>query len=352
MFEQMPNWETSIIPLTIFILCNVVGVILSKFFFRKLDQLFEKISGIYYGVIINSLKGMPILWGLIIGSYSAIHVVALSAYWLHLLETFFLVIIVLSATIIIARIFSGVVKVYALTATGIFPTASILANLAEVSIYIIGMLVLLQDFGISITPMLTALGVGGLAVALALQDTLSNVIAGLHILISRQIQAGDYIKLSTGEEGNIIDISWRNTIIKALGNNMIIVPNQKIASAILTNYHLFNTELSISVAVSVSYDSDLEHVERVTLAVATEIMNEFTDGLEKFEPTVRFHTFGESSINFNVALRVKEFVDQYKMKHEFIKRLHKRYRQEEIEFPFPSRNIYTRTASKKPKTSQ
>lgn len=340
MFEQITGWETSIIPLAIFILCNVTGVIISKFFFQKVNQISQKLSGIYYDVIINSQRGMPIIWGLIIGSYSAIHVVTLSAYWLHLLETFFMVIIVLSATIIIARIFSGVVQAYALTATGVFPTASILANLADVSIYFIGMLVLLQSFGISITPILTALGVGGVAVALALQDTLTNVIAGLHILISRQIQAGDYIKLSTGEEGNVVDISWRNTTIKALGNNMIIVPNQKIAAAILTNYYLLNTELSILVAVSVSYDSDLDEVERVTLEIATEVMKKFADGIDDFEPYVRFHTFGDSSINFNVALRVKKFVDQYKVKHEFIKRLHKRYRQEGIEIPFPTRTVY------------
>jgi small-conductance mechanosensitive channel len=344
MFEQLPDWGAGIIPLSVFILCNAAGVIVSKFFFQKVGQISQKLSGIYYEVVINSLRGMPTVWGLIIGSYSAIHVVALTPYWLHLLEAVFLVIIVFSATLIIARIFSGVVKVYALTAEGIFPTASILANLAEVSIYLIGMLILLQTFGISITPILTALGVGGLAVALALQDTLSNVFSGLHILLSRQIKAGDYIKLSTGEEGNVVDISWRNTIIKALGNNMIIVPNQKIASAIITNYHLLDTELSISVSASVSYDSDLENVERITVEVAKEVMKEFMDGIEGFEPSVRFHTFGDSSINFNVALRVKEFVDQYRVKHEFIKRLHKRYRQEGIEIPFPVRNVYTKTS--------
>jgi small-conductance mechanosensitive channel len=175
MFEQIPDLGASIIPLSVFILCNAVGVIVSKFFFHKVGQISQKLSGIYYIVIINSLKGMPTVWGLIIGSYSAIHLVAITPYWLHLLEAVFLVIIVFSATLIVARVFSGVVKVYALTAEGIFPTASILANLAEVSIYLIGMLILLQSFGISITPILTALGVGGLAVALALQDTLSNV---------------------------------------------------------------------------------------------------------------------------------------------------------------------------------
>jgi small-conductance mechanosensitive channel len=167
----------------------------------------------------------------------------------------------------------------------------------------------------------------------------------LHILLSRQIKAGDYIKLSTGEEGNVVDISWRNTIIRALGNNMIIVPNQKIASTIITNYHLLDTELSISVSASVSYDSDLDNVERITVEVATEVMKEFMGGIEDFEPSVRFHTFGDSSINFSVALRVKEFVDQYRVKHEFIKRLHQRYQQEGIEFPFPARNVYTKTSS-------
>jgi small-conductance mechanosensitive channel len=340
MFAQIPDWGANIIPLSVFILCNVSGVIISKFSFQKVGQVSQKISGIYYGVITHSLRGMPTVWGLIIGSYSAIHLVAITPYWLHFLEEFFLVIIIFSITLIIARLFSGVVKVYALTAEGSFPTASILANLAEVSIYLVGMLVLLQNFGISITPILTALGVGGLAVALALQDTLSNVFSGLHILLSKQIKAGDYIRLSTGEEGNVVDISWRNTIIKALGNNMIIVPNQKIASTIITNYHLLDTELSLSISASVSYNSDLEKVEKITMEVATEIMNGFMPDVKDFQPSICFHTFGDSSINFNVTLRVKEFVDQYKIKHEFIKCLHRRYREEGIEIPFPMRNIY------------
>lgn len=342
MVEQMPNIVEIVIPLAIFIGCNVVGVIISKVFFLRLGTLLKKIAGVYYDIIQNSLKGMSAIWGIMIGSYGALHIIELNAYWLHLLDGVFIVIGIFSATVITARLFSGIVKNYVWQAEGIIPSASILANLTEVSIYIVGVLILLQTFGISIAPILTALGVGGLAVALALQDTLSNLFSGLHILLSNQIKVGDYIKLSTGEEGNVADISWRNTTIQALSNNMVIVPNQKIASSILTNYYMPNRELAISVAVSVSYDSNLEQVERITVEVAKEVMMNIVGNIESFEPSVRFHTFGDSSINFNVGLRVKEFADQYMLKHEFIKSLHVRYQQEGITIPYPVRKVYTK----------
>ena len=342
MFEGIPYLVEIIIPLMIFIFCNVLGITISKVVFVRIITLFHNLSGVYYVIILNALKGMPIIWGMIIGSYSALQFINVSPYWLQLLDRFFIIISIFSATVITARIISGVVQNYVWKAEGILPSASILGSLVEVSVYIFGGLILLQTFGVSIAPVLTALGVGGLAVALALQDTLSNLFSGLHILLSRQIKVGDYIKLSTGEEGNVADISWRNTTIKALSNNMVIVPNQKIASSILTNYNMPDQELSVLVAASVCYDSDLEQVERITVEVANEVMDEFMDGIKDFEPVVRFHTFGESSINFSVVLRAKEFDDQYMLKHEFIKSLHVRYRQEGIKIPFPIRTVYTK----------
>ncbi len=139
---------------------------------------------------------------------------------------------------------------------------------------------MLQSFGISVTPLLTALGVGGLAVALALQDTLSNLFAGINILLSKQTKVGDFIKLSTGEEGFVEDLNWRSTTIRQLANNMVVVPNQKIATSIITNYALPETECSMLVAVGVSYDSDLDHVEKITVAVAKEVLRD-TDGAVK-----------------------------------------------------------------------
>jgi len=154
------------------------------------------------------------------------------------------------------------------------------------------------------------------------------------------VKPGDYVKLNTGEGGYVTDITWRNTTIRAIPNNMIIVPNSNLASSILTNYYQPAKVMSVIVQVGVSYDSDLAKVEKVTLEVAKEILREIEGGIPDFEPFIRYHTFADFSINFSVILRAKEFFDQYLIKHEFIKRIHKRYKKESIEIPYPIRTIY------------
>ncbi|MDF2569230.1 MAG: mscS 1 [Sporomusa sp.] len=340
MIEQLPELQSMLVASAIYLVCVAAGVVLSRIVFLRFDRISAAFFGPYYEVTGKAIKGMPIVWGIIIGSYAASRIVNIDTYWLRVVDTVTAVVGALSATIIAARILSGIVRVFDEKAQGIFPSASIFASLVEISTYVIGVLILLQNMGFSIAPILTALGVGGLAVALALQETLSNLFSGVHILLARHIKVGDYIKLSTGEEGNVVDISWRNTTIKSLPDTMIIVPNKKIASAIVTNFYMPNKELSIVVSVGVSYDSDLEHVERITIGVAKEVMASVDGGVTEFEPIVRFHSFGESSIDFNVILRIKEYVNQYKVKHEFIKRLHIRYRQEKIQIPFPIRTVY------------
>jgi small-conductance mechanosensitive channel len=248
--------------------------------------------------------------------------------------------IILSATVALARIAAGLVKFYSRKTETVLLSTSIFANLAKSLVFLIGILIILQSLGIPITPLLTALGVGGLAVALALQDTLSNLFAGLHIIASKQIRIGNYVKLDTGEEGYVQDITWRNTTVRTLPNNVVVVPNSKLASAIITNYYLPQKEMAVLVQVGVSYDSDLEKVEKVTIEVAREVMREIQGGVSEFEPFIRYHTFADFSINFTVILRAKEFVDQYLIKHEFIKKLHNRYKKEGIKIPFPIRTVY------------
>jgi small-conductance mechanosensitive channel len=188
------------------------------------------------------------------------------------------------------------------------------------------------------------LGVGGLAVAPALQDTLSNLFAGFYITVSRQIRIGDYVKLESGEEGYVTDVAWRATKIRMLPNNVVLVPNAKPASAIITNYSLPDKELAVLVQVGVDYASDLEHVERVMVEVARAVMQTVPGGVPTFEPFIRSHTFGDSSINFTVILRAKEFVDQYLLTHEFVKRLHTRYERAGITIPFPIRTVHLQHA--------
>jgi small-conductance mechanosensitive channel len=242
-------------------------------------------------------------------------------------------------TLSAARVVAGLVRSVTQSRSGVAGSATIFVNITRVLVLAIGFLVVLQTLGISIAPLLTALGVGGLAVALALQDTLANLFAGIHILASRTVQPGDYIRLSSGEEGYVEDINWRQTTVRALSNNLIVIPNGELAKANMTNFMRPEQQLTILVQAGVAYDSDLEHVERVTLEVAGEVMTDISGAVPDHEPAVRFHTFGDSRINFTVILGVGEFSDQYRIKHEFIKRLHRRYREEGIRVPAPARNV-------------
>jgi small-conductance mechanosensitive channel len=219
------------------------------------------------------------------------------------------------------------------------PVTSLTQNIARIIIFGIGILIILNSLGISITPILATLGVGGLAVALALQDTLSNLFAGFHIIAARQIKVGDYVKLDTGEEGYVTDITWRTTKIRMLPNNVVLIPNEKLTKAIVTNYYLPDREMAVLVNLGVHYNSDLEKVEKVTCEVAKEVMKTVAGGVPDFQPFIRYNTFGDFSIGFTVILRAREFVDQYLIKHEFVKRLHERYAKEGIVIPYPIRAI-------------
>src|SRR3984885_13195567 len=199
-----------------------------------------------------------------------------------------------------AKVAGAAVHAGATSHAGTSGSATIFVSITRVVVWTIGGLVLLNSLGVAITPLLTALGVGGLAVALALQDTLSNLIAGVHILTSRKVQPGDFIQLDNGMQGYVQDTNWRNTIIRQLPNNILVVPNATVASSIVTNYHLPELELSVTVACTVSYDSDLEHVERVAVAVGSEVMQDVNGAVSEYEPTVRYNTFGSSGISFNV----------------------------------------------------
>lgn len=218
-------------------------------------------------------------------------------------------------------------------------TQGFVRTLLRLAVLILGTLVLLDTLHISITPLLASLGVGGLAVGLALQGTLSNLFAGIQIISTQPIRVGDFIKLQSGEEGYVAEIGWRATCIRMLPNNVVIIPNSKLADSVITNYYLPDKELAVLVQVGVSYNCDLAHVEKVTIDVAREIQQMVEGAVREFQPFIRYHTFDSSSINFTVIMRAKEFTDNYLMKHEFIKRLHARYNQEGIVIPWPIRTL-------------
>ncbi|MBO0821945.1 MAG: mechanosensitive ion channel family protein [Nocardiopsaceae bacterium] len=269
------------------------------------------------------------------GVWAAVLSLPLSSGWRTDANHGLLGLLVIIITVGAARVAGQLVQNRAMSHSGTSGSATIFVNITRVIVLAIGLLLLLNTLGVQITPLLTALGVGGLAVALALQDTLENLFAGVHILASHQIEPGAYILLDNGMEGYVQDTNWRNTIIRQTSNNFVVVPNDTLAKSILTNYHQPDQTMSVSVEVGVGYDSDLDHVERVTGEVGREVMREVEAGVPEYEPLIRFTTFGDSSITCKTILRASEATVRPLVVHEFIKRLHRRYRAEGIDIPYP-----------------
>lgn len=318
----------------------IVGVLIDRVLVGRLRTRAEQ-GGAFYEELVQIIGRSPILWCFAGGIYLATLALPreIPANVEKLLNNGLFILLAFSLTAILARAAVVGVGVYTERVQGVLPSSSIFTNLVKLLVFLMGGLVMLQSLGISITPILTALGVGGLAVALALQDTLTNLFSGLQIIASRQFRPGDYIKLASGEEGVVLDITWRITTIQTLSLFTHVVPNSKLATVVVTNYNIPHQEMSILVPIGVSYNSDLDRVERVTIEVAREVMLDVEGGVPEYEPVVRFNSFGDSAINFNAVLRASEFGKQFVLKSEFVKRLHQRYQQEGIDIPFPIRTI-------------
>lgn len=336
-----------VVPLIIIGGALLIGYIVERLVLGHLRKLADKTPWRGDDILITALHGMTTVIAVLLGTYAASFFANLPPHVLTLVHKALIVLIIFTGTVILGRIAVGFVNLSTTREDGKLPSASILTYVTRAIVYVIGILIILQSLGISITPLLTALGVGGLAVALALQDTLSNLFAGIHIIASKKIRTGDFIRLEGGQEGYVEDISWRNTTVRSLANFIFIVPNNKLSTMIVTDFDQPMNEMSISVELGVSYDSDLVKVERITMEVAKEAHQSVTGAIPEYEPSVRFNRFAESSINFSVALRIRTYVDQYLLRHEFIKRLHDRYRREGIVIPYPIRTVYMKPDEKR-----
>ena len=346
--ESLTNYWgelTRSIPLTQFLisLAVIIGGTLVGFLFEKLalKRIYRAVSRTRWNgddIAIYALRHVVTIWFALASIYFVVLRRDIDQMLAGLLKNVLLIALLISIAMVLARIAAGFIRLYFNSVQGL-PSSSLITNVVRIAIGALFGLVILQSLGIAITPVLGALGVGGLAVALALQETLANLFAGIVIILSKQLRPNDFVQLSSGEQGYVEDISWRNTTIRSLPNNMVIVPNHLLSSSIVTNYYQPEQQMSVLVDVGVSYESDLEHVEEVTVDVATQVMTEVEGGIPEEEPFIRYNNFGDFSIDFTVIMQTNEVVNQYVIKHEFIKRLHRRYREKGIEIPFPIRTV-------------
>ncbi|MFZ5470973.1 MAG: mechanosensitive ion channel family protein [Myxococcota bacterium] len=318
----------------------LLGLVARWVLLARLARLAEKTASKKDDAVVASLRRPLPVWFLLGGAYVASHLVQVPPDVGVVLEKALLSVLILSVTLWAANLASRLLQrelpaggAAAVAATGVVRQAVRIAVLA------VGGLVLLGTLGISVTPVLTTVGIGGLAVALGLQETLANLFAGMQITLAGNICVGDFIKLESGEEGYVDDIHWRTTRVRTLPNNFVLIPNSRLAQSVVTNYHRPSKDMAVLVQVGVHYASNLDHVERVTGEVARTIMKTVKGGVPEFEPFIRYHTFADSSIDFTVILRAQELTDSFLVKHEFVKALSRAYAAEGIVIPFPIRAI-------------
>jgi small-conductance mechanosensitive channel len=335
------DWRLLLVPSIVVAATLVIAYAAKAVTVRLLRRL--KTAGGHHAanVLSETLRGPFWIWTLILGIYLAVEYSNLPPKSARLLGRTLEILWIISLTWIASRLAGNFVRHFGMRLRGTTQVTSLSQNLAQLLVACLGGLVLLNYLGISVVPILTALGVGGLAVALALQDTLSNLFAGFYITMAGQVRPGHYIRLSSGEEGYVSDISWRSTTIRALANNMIIIPNAKLAQAIVTNFHLPELRTAVNIAVGVAYSSDPERVEQVLLDEVRSAMGKIPGLIGDPPPNVRLIPgFGDSALNFTLSCYVAEFADQFLVQHEMRKRIVRRFQQEGIEIPFPTRTLY------------
>jgi small-conductance mechanosensitive channel len=336
-------------PLVIFLLTLLAGWIVRRLLLRALGSWAARTQSRAGIIVTEALRGQFLVWTLILAAHLGIESSNLPERFAHRGSELLLILWIISLTIVSMRVAGDLVRYYGGNVPGSLPVTTLTRTLAQLAVLILGIVLGLRALGVEITPILTALGVGGLAVALALQDTLSNLFGGFYVAVAGQVRLGDYIRLNTGEEGYVTDIGWRSTTIRALANNLIIVPNAKLAQAIVTNFHLPEKRMSTSVQVGVSYDSDPDQVERVLLEIAVQGAADIPGLLAEPAPSVAFDPgFAESSLAFTLNYCVTEFANQFSVRNELRHRIFRRFREEKIRIPFPTRSVYVENDSATP----
>lgn len=335
------EWPKLVVPCSVLAGVLIAGWIARRFLFHALNRWAARTKLRLGDLVVQTCRRPFMIWVLILGLHLAAESSSLPRRATFLVGRALLILWVISFTFVAASLTRNLIRYYAREARGALPVTSLTENLATLTVFSIAALIILNMLGISLTPILTAFGVGGLAIALALQSTLANLFAGFYVSLAGQVRVGDYIKLDTGEEGYVTDIAWRSTTIRALQNNLIIIPNAKLAQAIVTNFHLPEKRMSLSIPVSVSYESDPDEVERVLIEEAKEAALHVPGLVAEPAPVVRFIPgFGESSLNFTLVCQVAEFGDQFTVQHELRKRIFRRFREAGIVMPFPTRTVY------------
>ncbi len=282
---------------------------------------------------------------MVLGAYLAVIIPAeLTAAQQDLVNSLFIAAAIMSVVLLVGRMLSVTLEWYiaGLEAAKRGAGAHIipmLRKLAVMAVYVIGGLLALEALGISVSPLIAGLGLGGLAVALAIQPTLTNIFAGTYVMTEGVISPGDYIELQGGVAGYVLEVSWRSTRIRTWENNLVVIPNARFAETIFTNYNGPLLPVNVYLTCGVSYSSDLARVEAVSMDVMHQVLECSPHGVKEYGAYFGFDNFGESNVDFWLFVQAKDRLAGFELRSELINELHRRFAHEAIVINYPVRAL-------------
>ena len=206
-----------------------------------------------------------------------------------------------------------------------------------VSLFLMGaaLIVVLKHFNYDIFSLVTALGIGSLAIGMAAKDTLAHMISGFTIMLDRPFRIGDRIQLVGGQIGDVADIGLRSSKIKTPDNQLLIIPNSDLCNTMLTNQAFPNSRAKGRINVGVAYGSDVDQVKQLLVATAAEV----DDVLADPPPEAYFVSFGDSALNMALFFWVEEYSTLFAVTDKINSLILKRFGDNSIEIPFPTRTV-------------
>lgn len=313
----------------------VISIIIGKIILKATKKTKTELDDL----IINTIK-WPVYYGIILGGlYFAIKLV-----FPQFSETVDMSIVTLSIIFgvwIVIKISDFVVKSYAIRMEKKKKVKldeevlNLIQRLSKIFILVIGLLIILGQAGIEITPLLAGLGIAGLAIALALQDTLSNFFSGIYLIFDKPFKVGDRIQVD-GEFGEIIDVGLRTVRIRGLDNTLITIPNSLMAKTKIVNLSAPDLRIRVKLPIGVSYGSNVEKVKKVLLDIAKKEKNV----LKEPKPIIRFKEFGDFSLNFYILFWVDDVRNKWSVIDKINSKIDSEFKKNKIQIPFPTRTVY------------
>jgi len=289
---------------------------------------------------ILDIAHQPVLFGvLLIGTSQALGLLTLSESVLFKFRAFLysvlLFVLAIAAVRVIVLFIDGAFHRIA-DKTGLGTELNpLFKNVAKVGVIVALLMGILSAWRVDITPLLASAGIVGVAAALAAKDTLANFFGGISVFVDRPYKIGDYIVLEDGQRGEVVNIGVRSTRIKTRDDILITIPNSVMATTKIINQSAPIPNFRVRIAVGVAYESDVDHVEATLQRIAVE--NSMV--LKEPNPRVRFRSFGDSSLNFELLCWCEEPALQGLLIHQLNMSIHKTFAKEGIKIPFPQREI-------------